>query len=144
MVGDQFGCVEDFGMMEVGVERESQCWTFVDQPYPGMTSTVDSPLMTFGEAEPPFQVEVVLRQVVGSADEEPRKEAGHYLRHVLGDRVLLLCEPRLEFLELAAAVLLRAAGGIECLGDSLNLLDLLSEFRLDLFHFVQSTVDARR
>ena len=61
MVGNQFGCGEDLGMMEVGVEREGQCRTFVDEPYPGMASTVDSPLMTFGETEPAFQVEVVLR-----------------------------------------------------------------------------------
>ena len=60
MVGNQVGCTEDFGMMEVGIECESERRTFVNEPYPGMTATMDSPLMTFGQTEPSFQVEVVL------------------------------------------------------------------------------------
>ena len=62
---------------------------------------------------------------------------------MLGDGIPLLREPPLEFLELAATVRLRALGWIECVGNRLDLLDLLAEVRLSLLHLVQSTVDAR-
>lgn len=78
----------------------------MDQSDPGMTPAVDSPLMAFGLAKPSFQFQIVSRQFIDWAQEQPGQKARHQSHQVLSERVLLLGEVLAEFLELTATVLL--------------------------------------
>src|SRR5512135_617359 len=54
---------------------------------------VDPPLVALGQAEPPFQIEIVSdRRQLGAADEQARQEAQHDPGEVLVDRTLLALE----------------------------------------------------
>jgi len=131
-------------MVQVGVQRGSQGRAPVDQPDPRMTPTVDSPLMAFGLAKPPFQVQIVSWQLIDRPQKQPRQKAGHQSRHVPGEGVMLLGESSAEFLKLAATILLRALKRIERVGNGLNLLYLRMQFALNLLDGLQPAVNACR
>ena len=144
MVWDEFLCGEGAEVVQVGVQRRSQGRALEDQPDSRMTPTVDSPLMAFGLAEPPFQVQIVPRQFIHRAQKQPRQKSDHQPRHVLRQRIALAGEASLEFLKLAAAVLLRASGRIERVGHGLDLLYLRSQFVLSVLDGLQPAVNAGR
>lgn len=123
-IGSQFGGGERAQMVQVGIQRASQGRTLVDQSDPGMTPAVDSPLMAFGLAKPSFQFQIVSRQFIDGAQEQPGQKARHQSHQVLSERVLLLGEVLAEFLELTATVLLRALRRIERIGNGVELLHL--------------------
>ena len=131
-------------MVHVGVERQDQGGPLLDEPDARMTAAVNPPLMTLGLAEPSFQVQVVVRQVGDGAYEQPGHEADHQLHEVPRDRVLLLGESLLELVKRATPRVQRAVGRIERVGNRLELLDVQSHLRLDVFDEVQPAVDARR
>src|ERR1700758_2681393 len=49
----------------VRVQHQHQRRPLLDDPYPRMTMAVDAPRMPFGQTEPAFQVQVILRQASG-------------------------------------------------------------------------------
>lgn len=96
----------------------------MDQSHSGMTSAMDSPLVTFGLAKPAFQIQIVSRQFIDRPQKQPSQKAGHQFRHVLGEHVLLLGEVLTEFLKLTATVLLGALIRIKRIGNGLDFLHL--------------------
>ena len=91
-------------MVQVSVQRASQGRALVDQSDPRMMPAVDSPLVAFGLAKPPFQIQIVSRQFIDRTQKQPRQKAGHQPHQVLGERILLLGEALAKFLELTATV----------------------------------------
>jgi len=128
----------------MGVQRGSQGRAPVDQPDPRMPPAMDSPLVAFGLAKPPFQVQIVSRQLINRPQKQPRQKAGHQSRHVPDERVMLFGESSAEFLKLTATVLLRALKGIERIGNGLDLLHLRPQFALNLLDGRQPAVNACR
>jgi hypothetical protein len=109
-----------------------------------MTATMNPPLVTLRLAEPPFQVQVVVRQSVDRANEQPGHEADHQLHEVLRERSLLLGELLLELFKLATSLIQRTLGRLKRVGNRLDLLDVQLHLRLDVFDGLQPTVDACR
>ena len=59
----------------MSVQGRHQRRSVQDQPNPRVAMTVDPPLVTLGQAEPPLQVQVVPdRLVLPLADEQPGEE----------------------------------------------------------------------
>ena len=143
-VGDQIVCDEWLGMVHVGIEREDQSRALLDKPNAGMAAAVNPPFMAFRLAEPAFQIQIVFGQVRDGAYEQPGHEADHQLHEVLRDRLPLPGESPLKLAKLAAPLLQRPLGGVERVGNRLNLLDVLADLRLSVGDEVQPTVDARR
>ena len=131
-------------MVQVGVQRGSQGRASVDQSDPRMTPAMDSPLVAFGLAKPPFQVDIVSRQLIDRPHKQPPQKAGHQSRHVPREGIMLFGESSAEFLKLTATVLLRTLKGIECIGNGLDLRHLRPQFTLNLLDGRQPAVNACR
>jgi len=143
-IGNQLGRGEWAEMVLVRVQRGSQGRASMDQPDARMTSAVNPPLVAFGLAKPPFQVQVVARQFLDRTHKQSREKAGHQAGQVLGERILLLGESAAEFLKHIATLFGQALGGIECVGNGLELFHLRTQFRLDFRDGLQPAVDAGR
>ena len=131
-------------MLQVGVQRASQGRPLVNQSRPGMMAPMDSPLVAFGLAKPPFQVQIVSRQFIDRAHKQTRQKAGHQSHQVLGERVWLVGEILTKFLKLTATVVLRAVSRIERIGNSLDVLHLRPQFALNFLDGFQPAVNAIR
>jgi hypothetical protein len=129
-------------MVEMSVKRRRKGRSLLHEPYPGMASAVDSSLVAFGLAEPPFQVQVVLGHVGERTDKQPSHEAGHQFGHVLAERTRQFGESPSEFLKLAATLFGGTLGRVERVSDGLDLLDLTPQFLLVLVDGMQPALDA--
>lgn len=109
-----------------------------------MTPAMEPPLVPLGLAKPSFQVQIVSRQPIDRAQKQTGQKAGHQSGHVLGERILLLDEALVEFLELTATVFWRARGRIERIGHGLDLLHLRPQFALNVLDRLQPAVNAGR
>ena len=70
------------------IQHQHQGRPLLHDAHPRMRMTVDAPLMTLGQPEPPFQLQVVFRQSQGvAAAEQPRLPTSHLLRQVLRERL---------------------------------------------------------
>ena len=104
---------------------------------------VDPPLVALGQAEPPFQIEIVSdRRQLGAADEQARQEAQHDPGEVLVDRILLALETTGQRLKLLLSTRTTSLLRIEGRSDLLEILDVLSNLLLLISNFVQAPVDA--
>jgi hypothetical protein len=131
-------------MVQMRIQRGGQGRASADQSHPCMTPAMDAPGVAFGLTKPPFQVQIVARQVIERTDKQARQKAGHQSRHVLGERVVLPGESAAEFLKLTATLLGQDLRRIECIGNGLDLLDLWSQFLLNLHDGLQPAVNAGR
>jgi hypothetical protein len=99
-VGEQIVHGERRRMRDVGVERMHQRRSFKNDPNPGMTMTVDPPLVTLGQAKPTLQIEVVSDRFKHAlADEQAGEKARHHAGHLPLSRVLRTPESSDQFLE---------------------------------------------
>lgn len=128
----------------MGVERQGQRGTFLNQSHSGVAMTVDSPFVSLGETEPTFQVKVVLRQV----DVAPRKQsglkAGHHFGHLLVDRIRLGRESLFQICKLLFSVITTAGCRIQRVGDGLKIDNIFADGLLRLLDLTQSPIDALR
>src|SRR3954451_12360510 len=116
---------------------------FLNDPNPRMATTVEPPLVTLGQAEPPLQIEIVADPLErGLADKQARDETDHDPGHPLVNWItgaLEACRQRLELLLASRALPLF---GIEGRGDFADLRDIPSDCPLLGRDLVQAAVDA--
>jgi hypothetical protein len=92
---------EQVGVRLVGVQRRQQSRTLLHDPHPGMTMAMDPAFVALGQAEAPFQIEIVLREIrVIATDKQPGLETRHHCAHMLAHRVAAPLEPSLKRLEI--------------------------------------------
>ena len=108
-----------------------------------MAMAVNSPLVAFGQAEKPLEIEIVphFSELV-SAGKETNAESGHPPRHMLMKPIGGLLEPPPQALKFAASLLAIPRGRIEGRGHFPDLLHMLSDRRLLARDQLQTTVDA--
>jgi signal transduction histidine kinase len=88
--------------------------------------TVNSSLVALGQAEPSFQIEIVLDLLeLSRADKKAGQEADHQCGHVLVDRVLIPLESIDQLLELLLALLATLPSRFEGRGYLLDVFDVL-------------------
>src|SRR5689334_5102062 len=118
---------------------------FQNQANPCMTTTVNPPLMTLGQAEPPLQIKVVLdRLILLFADKQPGQEAEHHRGHAVADRVLGRLEAIDQRLELLLALHDVKSPGLQRRGHLRDHSHVFSDHLLLLFDVVESRLDAPR
>ena len=72
----------------VCVQNRNQRRSFLNDANASVAVAVDASLVTFGQAEPTLQVEVVVRQVrLVAAHKQAGQKAAHQLGHVLADGI---------------------------------------------------------
>jgi len=99
---------------QVRIEGQQQRGAFLDKANPGVPVAVNAALVSFGLSEPPFEVEVVLRQVaLLSSNKQPRRKARHHAAHVLPHWISALLELLLHTLQLHLALGTRATGRLD-------------------------------
>src|SRR5437868_4872333 len=59
LVGAQIICGKRLGMCLVGVQGQQERWTFLNKTHPRMLVSMDAALVSFGQAKPTFQVQIV-------------------------------------------------------------------------------------
>src|SRR3982751_2532965 len=114
-----------------------------DQPNPRVAMTVDPPLVTLRQAEPPLQIEIVPdRFILLLADEEAGQEAEHHRRHAVADRILGRLEAIDQRLELLLALGDVLRPGLQRRGHLRDHAHVLSDHLLLLLDLVQAALDA--
>jgi hypothetical protein len=117
--------------------------SFLNDPNPGVAVTVNPPLVTLGQAEPPLQIEIVPdRLELPCAHEQPGDKADHHPGHRRADRILTLLEPIDQLLELFLAVRAAALAGIQGRRNRLDVLDVDADRLLFGLDFIEAAVDA--
>ena len=130
-------------MGTVCIQYKHKRWPLLNDPDPSMAMAVNSPLVVFGQAEKPFEIEIVpnFSELV-SAGKETNAESGHQPRHMLMKPIGGLLEPPPQALKFAASLLAIPRGRIEGRGHFPDLLHMLSDRRLLALDQFQTTVDA--
>ena len=86
---------------QVRIQGQQQRRAFLDEADPGVTVAMNAALVAFRLSKPPFEVEVVLRQVLRlSPNKQPGGKTCHHAAHVVPHRISALLELRLQALEL--------------------------------------------
>ena len=130
-------------MLKVRVQCEDQCGPILDDSNPRVAMTVNSPLVAFGQAEPPLEIEIVLDLFeTFPRHEKAGQEADHQPGHVLANRILFAFESLDQLLELRLAILAASAFRVECRGHLVDVLDVLADWLLLGLDMLQSPVDA--
>lgn len=120
-----------------------QGWALLNDPNARVAMAVNPPLVALGQAEPPFQIEIVSDLgELGAPHEEAGQEAQHEPGEVLVDRIRLLLEANGQRLELLLATRATSLLRVERRIDRLEILDVFSNRRLLISNFVQAPVDA--
>ena len=81
-------------VLQMGVQSQNEGGAFLHEANTRMLSAVDAPRVSFGLAEPAFQVQIVLRQIKDlAAGKQARLETGHHPGHLGVDRILAPLQP---------------------------------------------------
>ena len=128
----------------MSVKRQNQGRALLDESDASVATAVNPSLMILRLTEPPFQVQIVLRQVHDGAHEQSGYETDHQFHKVQRERIFLLGELLLELFKRVAPFFQRTLGRVERVGNRLDLLDVLPHFCLGVFDEVQSSVDGSR
>ena len=130
-------------MCHVRVQCQDQCRPVLDDSNPRVAMTMDSPLVAFGQAEPPLKIEIVPdRLELSRADEKAAQEAEHQRGHLVANRIVMPLESIDQLLELLLAVRATPSSRFESRGDLLDVLDVLSDWLLLGLDMLQSPVNA--
>src|SRR3954452_750930 len=130
-------------MRGVGIEGMDERRPFENQADPGVAMTVNPPLVTLGQAEPPLQIEIVPdRFILLLPDEQAVQEAEHHRGHAVTDRVLGRLEALDQRLELPLALGDVLHPGFERRGHLRDHRDVLSDDLLLPLDLVQAALDA--
>src|SRR3954449_1926497 len=115
----------------------------LNNPNARVAMPVDPTLVALGQAEPPFQIEIIAnRGKLGPAGEQAGQKAQHDLGHLLVDRILLGLEVRRQRLKLLPATRTTSPPRVEGRIDLLEILDILSKRLLLVPNFIQAPVYA--
>ena len=127
----------------MGVQSMHQRWPLQDNSNPRVAMTVDAALVTFGDAKPTLQIQIVVeRRKRVFAHEQTGQEARHHLSHLLVDRGLAVLEAidqGLEFL-LPLGASLRAR--FERRGDFRDVLHVVTQRLLVRSDGAETAIDA--
>ena len=115
----------------------------MDNAYASMLVTMYTALMPFGQAEPPFQVEIILREIAlrPSHKESPCK-ASHHLTKVDADRILASSKLLAELVEAVPTLAGSARRRIERGVHRPQVLEIAPNLFLHRLDLRQSLVDA--
>jgi hypothetical protein len=90
--------------------------------------TVNSPLVAFGQAEPPLKIEIVLDLLEPSlAHEKAGQEADHQRGHVVANRILMSLEAIDQLFELRLTSFATPPSRFEGRGHLVDVFDVLSD-----------------
>src|SRR5271165_2902548 len=104
--------------------------------------TINSPLVAFGQAEPPLEIKIVLDLFeLSLADGMAGQEANHQRGHELANRILIPLESVDQLFELRLAILAAPASRFEGRGHLVDVLDVLSDWLLLGLDVLQSPVN---
>jgi len=144
-IGQQLRDGERLGVGHVRVKGQQQRGAFLDEADAGVTVAMNTALVAFGLSKPPFEVEVVLWQVLGLfPDEQPRGKTRHHAAHVVLHRVSALPKLRLQVLELRVPLSHCARSRFERRLDRPNRLDMGPQRLVDVLHGRQPAVNVVR
>jgi hypothetical protein len=130
-------------VMPVRIQRQQQAWPFLDNAYAGMLVPVNTALMPFGQAEPPFQVEIILREIaLPPPDKEAPRKASHHLTEMDANRILASGKVLAEMVEAVPTLTVRAGRRIKRGVHRPQILEVALNLRLHLLDLLQSLVDA--
>ena len=142
-IGPQVLFGERLGVMPVRIQRQQQAGPFLDNAYASMLMPMNTALMPFGQAEPPFQVEIILREiVVRSSDKESPCKASHYLPEMEADRILAYGKLLAQLVEAVLTLAGRAGRRIERGIHRPQVLEIAPNLFLHRVDLRQSFVDA--
>lgn len=117
----------------------------MDKTHPGVPVAVNAALVSFGLSEPPFEVEVVLRQVARLAShKQPRRKTCHHAAHVLLHGISALLEPLLHTLKLPLPLGTRATGRLKRRLESPEILHMGAQRLVDVMDGRQPAVNVGR
>jgi hypothetical protein len=129
--------------MLVRIQSQQQAWPFLDDAYAGMLVTMNTALMPFGQAEPPFQVEIILREIaLRTARKEPTFKASHHLAEMDADRILASGKSLAELVEAVPTLAGSARRRIERGVHRPQVLEIAPNLVLHRLDLRQSLVDA--
>src|SRR5262245_10220735 len=107
-----------------------------------MLVTMYTALMPFGQAEPPFQVEIILREIaLRTPRKEPPRKARHHLAAMDADRILASGKLLAEVVEAVPTLAVRVIRRIERGIHRPQVLEIAPNLFLYLFDLLQSCVD---
>lgn len=116
---------ERFGVFGVSVQRQQERGPLLHDPHARMGMPVDAPLVALGFSEESFQIQIILRKVQPIA---PRKHAVretlHHPPHVLAERIRIVREQALDFLERCPTLFRGTVFRVEGHVDRADVLDL--------------------
>ena len=85
-IGPQVPFGEQLVVMPVRIHCQQQAGPFLDKTYAGMLVPMHTAFMPFGQAEPPFQVEIILQEIaLPPPDKEAPRKARHHLTEMEAD-----------------------------------------------------------
>ena len=117
----------------------------MDEAHPGVPVTMNAALVAFGVSEPPFEVEVVLRQVTGlTSHKQPRRKARHDTTHVLPHGISTLLQPFLHPRKLLVTLGTRATSWLDRRLDNPDLLHVGTQGLVDGLDSRQPAVNIAR
>jgi hypothetical protein len=144
-VGPDIRSDERLWVCQVRIEGQQQRGAFLDKANPGVPVAVNATLVSFGVSEPPFEVEVVLRQVTLLAShKQPRRKARHHAAHVLPHGISALLELLLHTLKLPLTLGTRATRRLDCRLDSPDILHMGAQSFVDVMDGRQPAVNVGR
>lgn len=125
-------------------QSPQQAWPFLDNAYAGMVVTMNTALMPFGQAEPPLQVKIILREsALRTPRKAPTRKASHHLAEMDAERILASGTLLAELVEAVPTLALRVGRRIERgVHRRPQVLEIAPNLLLPLFDLRQSFVDA--
>lgn len=115
----------------------------MDDANPSVPVTVDVSFVAFGKTEEAFQIEIVVGQVrLLAADKQAGEKAGHYLAHVLSNRIIAGLELVPQSFETCLALEGHALERVECRVNPGHIGYLLANDFLGFLDSGQAAVDA--
>jgi hypothetical protein len=136
---------ERLWMLLVGIQGRQQSRPFCDHTHPDMRMTMNPSLVTLGQTEKAFRIQVVLRHILPQP--HTHEQTHQPTRHPLAQLLLrghftvgeLLLEPDKPLTPSGSAPIL----GVERRRYSLNVCQLLLDLDSSIGHLFQTRVDAR-
>jgi hypothetical protein len=119
-----------------------QSWPFLDNPNAGVAVAVNPPLVTFGQAKPALQIEIIVGVLeLAFADEQPGDKTDHDHGHLMMNRISGTLEAIDQSLERRLAVRATRRTGFEGRRHFLDVVDVAAQGRLLGLHGVEASVN---
>ena len=129
--------------MPVRIQSQQQAGPFLDKAYAGLWVPLHTALMPFGQAEPPFQVQIILREIaLRSSHKESPCKASHHLTKMDADWILASSKLLAELVEAVPTLAGSARRRIERGVHRPQVLEIAPNLFLHRLDLRQSLVDA--